>query len=277
MPNYKSVSFRLKGVGVSTEKAPPKKTLVTAIKKGFWTPRKVTDEIANKLQAERIRLTQMQGKIAHDLEDVEPLMALMGNGMPLHPNSLESEELKQKIGYVNVIVAVMQMIPVTRSFDDATNFLHYLRDEAWKRGPLGPKSKGVTIFDVVDGCGLIICHPTAGKASFYSPPPELVDAANFFLRERHYKASHGIGDQRVVKLDDQTSIINLDADDRPKEVLGVPNQRVTVLGAASNLPQWALMIQNGQTLGLFRRAAQPHAFVIYNGDSAKDACKYEAY
>ena len=254
-----------------------KKALVTAIKKGYWTPTKVSLEIMNKVQAEVNLLLQMQCELAKDMKHVESLILLMGNEMPMHPSSDEIDELKLKIGYLHAIIAVMLKVPTLKSFDNAIDFLHYLRGEAWNRGMFEAGTKESTIFDIVDMCGVIMRHPTAGKASFYTPPCELLDAAKVFLRVRQYKASPEIGSQRVVKIDEQTSIINIDAADRTKEVLGVPNQCITVLGATTDLPQWAIMVQKGQTLGLYHHAAEPHAFVIYNGNSAQDACKYQAY
>lgn len=276
--NANAVTMRLKGVGAITKRA-PKKALISNIKKGFWTPNKVSREIMNKLRAEENHLLQMQREMAWDMDAAGSVMMLMGDEVPMgkvHPKKLEVEEFKRKILYIQAIVIVMLKLPITKSFNDPIAFLHYLRNAAWQQD-LSAKSEWPTIFDIVDHNDEIVAHVTSGEAAFYNPPPELVDAAKFFLRVRRYKADPNIKNMRLVKIDENTSIINLTAEDRIQSRFEIPNQCIKVAGTASAMPEWALMAQEGETLGLYRRAADPHGFVIRADKTAHETCKYEAY
>lgn len=283
MPASKIVTMRLKGAN-SIRKAAPQKTrqkaLVTAVAKGFWTPNKVTSTTMNRLQAKVQRQLQLQQEKAWEMEAAESVMMLMtGDKLPMgamHPDAHEVKELELEIKYIHAIIDVMLKIPRTRSFDNAIRFLHYLRGEAWKRGVL-QTNKAPTIFDIVDLNGEIVSYPTAGEAAFYEPPLELLEAAKFFLRVRRYKANVDLKSTRIVKLDKDTSIINLDAGDRINAVLDVPDQRIAVAGSASDLPKWALMTREGEDLGLYRRSAEPNGFVIHPDKTAHETCVYEAY
>ena len=271
-----AVTTRLKGVT-----KPAKKALISNVKKGFWTPNYLNWEIMNRIRAEAKRLLQMRREMAWEMDAAGSVMTLLGGNVPMgkvHPKEHEAEDLTRKIRYMQAIVRVMLKLPITKSFNDHIAFLHYIRDAAWKHGMFDAKGDLPTVFDIVDHNGEVIAHATSGEAAFYNPPPELVDAAKLFLRVRRYKANRDLKSMRLVKIDAETSIINLTTEDRVASRFDIPKQCIKVVGNANAMPEWALMMQDGESLGLYRRAADPSGFVIRADKTAACAtCKYEVY
>lgn len=279
---YTAITMKLQGaISKKAPKKAPKKALVTAVTKGFWTPNKISMEILNKTQAEVCRLQQMQAEMQAEMEVSQSMLMLMSGTEvqtdKVHPKTLEATELTRKIQYIHVIMEVMMKLGKTKSFEDPIKFLHYLRDAAWKKGMFQePKQEEKpTIFDV-DIDGEIVSHPTAGDAAFYTPPPELLDAAKVFFRVRRYKANQDLKGMRVVEIDKDTSLIHLTNEDRLEPAFGVPNQLIKVVGNSDAMPEWAIIVHGEEALGLFHRDTK-YLGLLIKGGKAVQTCKYDAY
>jgi len=260
-------------------------------KRGRWSPYTLhpKSQIYLKSQAEFRRLCQMQEEIAKDVADANTVMTFFGGSVQegdAHPKVKELQERLAKAKYVNTILDVFTQITEknAKTFDKPLPLLHHLRKIAYDAIKERPDalpiahpddSMSPSIFDLLMDTEIMrVVHREISSGLPF--PAALVEAAEDFLRHKHYTVTGDVTQQRMIKLDRDTTMINLDQHDIIKSDFDIPQQSIT-LSNNGKMPYCALMMHNGKELGLFRRVTGHNLHFLRKTDGYHLACKYEVW
>lgn len=257
------------------------KPQVSILKKGRWTPPSLSIEMLHKVQAEIGRLLQMRSELSDGANTTESSTILVSGTVVQggdRPNMHRLFELEKKIKYMHAICDVLSKMPRAKSFNAVIPFLHYLRHMARKLPIATPPDGEPSIFDN-DFDGKVLRHNTETKCVFYNPPVELRDAAREFLRVHPVKiAGNSEHLQRVVGINDCTALVNLTSADVVKPAFGAPAQLISAVGTPETLPPCAVMMRDGERLGLYQRVDEPFAIkLLKHQGTYAPMCTYKAW
>ena len=266
---------------------------VKCTKRGRWSPYTINtkSQIYLKTQAEFRRLCQIHDEIVKDVSDANTILTFFGGKMQegdAHPKIKELQERLEKAKYANVIIDVFTQITEKNAkiFNKPLPLLHYLRKIAYHAIKDRPDvlpiahpedSEAPSIFDLLMDTEIMrVVHREILPGLPF--PVALVEAAEDFLRHNHYTVTGDASQQRMIKLDRDTVIINLDQTDIIKSDFDVPQQLITLpIADDHKMPSCALMMHDGKELGLFRRVTGHNLHLLRKEDGYHHACKYEVW
>lgn len=268
-----------------TQEASKYKATVRERRPGLWTPVTLTgnSDIVLKIVARNRCFREKEAT----MQAAVTLTTLMGGEVSrCEPSTEQQTEQRTSITYSYILLEIMdrisKLLVKCPSFDNVMDFLKFMRHfvlharelESFPLAlPSDPSSP--SILDCEDDNGAIYRDGSTWNPPYYKPSLLLKEAAREFLRVPKLNIAGSINTKRLVMVNKEMGVVNLNAADKFKSEYNVPNQKILVRG--KRLPKCAIMRHNGKYFGTYRRVDNTNLVLLKHNNKFDMAATYEVW